>query len=130
MNTEPDSEADSDYEVKHKRCFCRVHDKKRIRWDLFIMLFAIWNCIQIPYSIAFNQNSEQSPMFTAFNLFVDSFFIADLLINFRTSYLNEDTGEEIYQNNNIFWQYVKGKLIEPLYPYRPVLDRFGIISSH
>lgn len=94
--------------IINKSWFWRVHDKKRIYWDLFIMLFALWNSIQIPFSIAFNEDQDQSTFNLILNLFVDSFFIADLFINFRTSYLDEESGEEIVSDRKIFIQYMKG----------------------
>lgn len=74
------------------------------------MLFAIWNSIQIPYSIAFTPDQEQSVLNTVFNLIVDSFFIADLLINFRTSYLEDESGLEITSTKLIALQYLKGSI--------------------
>ena len=75
------------------------------------MLFAIWNSIQIPYSIAFTPDQEQGVLNTVFNLIVDSFFITDLLINFRTSYLEDESGLEITSTKLIALQYLKGNLV-------------------
>lgn len=110
--TQTSTEESFDHEIKSKRCFCRVHEIKRIRWDLFIMLFAIWNSIQIPYSIAFMPNQDQGVYNTIINLIVDSFFIADIFINFRTSIMDDEKGTEISSEREIFWSYIKGKLIQ------------------
>lgn len=73
------------------------------------MLFAIWNSLQIPYSIAFSPENEGSILFTIFNLIIDSFFIADVFISFRSSYINDETGEEISSSKLIALQYIKGR---------------------
>ncbi|CAI2362152.1 unnamed protein product [Moneuplotes crassus] len=91
------------------RCLCRVHDKTRIRWDLFIMLCAIWNSIQIPYSIAFTPDSDSGVFDIVTNLIMDSFFIVDIMLNFRTTYLDEENGIEIASNRKICLQYIKGR---------------------
>lgn len=75
------------------------------------MLFAIWNSIQIPYSIAFTPDQDQNVFNTVFNLIVDSFFISDILINFRTSYLNDESGREVGSTRLICYQYIKGKVL-------------------
>ncbi len=31
----------------------RINDKRRVRWDLFVMVLATWNCISIPVDVAF-----------------------------------------------------------------------------
>ena len=41
------------------------------------------------------------------NLIIDLFFFIDILITFRTSFI-DDTGNEIMDPNIIGWDYVKG----------------------
>ena len=36
-----------------RRCFYRVNEVNRIRWDLSIMILATWNCFSIPFNVAF-----------------------------------------------------------------------------
>ena len=59
------------------------------------MVFAIWNSIQIPYSLAFTPNEDKSTFDLIFNLIIDFLFLTDVAINFRTSYIIEETGEEV-----------------------------------
>ncbi|CAI2361263.1 unnamed protein product [Moneuplotes crassus] len=107
LSTESDD--DPDLDLSSKRFLCRVHDKKRIRWDLFIMLCAIWNSIQIPYSIAFSPDSDAGAFNIAVNLIMDSFFIVDIIFNFRTTYLDQESGIEVGSSNKICLQYIKGR---------------------
>ena len=31
----------------------RHNDNFRMRWDMYVMILAIWNCISIPFDVAF-----------------------------------------------------------------------------
>ena len=86
-----------------------MHDKLRIKWDLLIMLLAIWNSIQIPYSIAFNPSDDKSVFNIILNFIVDWFFMCDVVLNFRTSFIIEESGEEVFSNKRIALQYLKGR---------------------
>jgi len=108
MWTESSLDEDLDIKINSKKWFWRVHDTMKIRWDLFIIFLAIWNSIQIPYSIAFSPDQEQSVLNTVTNLIVDSFFITDVLINFRSSYMEQETGQEIFSNKRVWMHYIKG----------------------
>jgi hypothetical protein len=35
-------------------CMVNHNNKWRMRWDLYVMLLAIWNCISIPFEVAFS----------------------------------------------------------------------------
>ena len=83
---------------------CRVHNKMRIRWDLVIMFLAIWNCINVPYSLAFDPDNDDSTLFVL-NVIIDTLFAMDIVINFRTSYINEETGVETFSCSKIALQY-------------------------
>ena len=85
------------------------------------MLLAIWNSIQIPYSIAFTPDDDRSIINTVFNLIIDWFFMSDVILNFRTSYIIDETGEEVLSNKRIAIQYLKGKFREFI-----VIGRFWI----
>lgn len=73
--------------------FCRKQGKRRVNWDLFIMVLALYNCINVPYSLAFSDEDDGTALFTI-NLTVDILFMIDIIINFRTTYINEETGVE------------------------------------
>ena len=79
-----------------------------MRWDLLVILFAIWNWIQVPYNIAFEEGGDTDVFTLWFNLFTDVIFIVDVIISFLTTYINEDTGEETFSLKLIAIQYFKG----------------------
>lgn len=75
--------------------FFRINEKRRIRWDLFIMILATYNCIALPYEAAFMPDYLDSAWHLILNFIVDFFFFIDMLINLRTTIINDKTGEEI-----------------------------------
>jgi hypothetical protein len=75
-------------------------------WDFLIMIFACWNVFMLPISIAFNTESN---ILDWINYVVDISFIIDILVNFRTTILDEDSGEVIKDSLIIAKEYVKGR---------------------
>jgi hypothetical protein len=84
--------------VRPKYIF-RLTDPGRVKWDLFVMSLAIWNCFSIPFVIAFKPKEADHPAMVTFDSLIDFLFIIDILICFRTSYLHASTGEEIMDPN-------------------------------
>lgn len=86
-------------------------------WDWLILLLVIYTAILTPYSAAFllNDQEEQkrrecgyscSPL-NVVDLIVDIMFIIDILINFRTTYVNQNE-EVVSHPANIAIHYFKG----------------------
>ncbi|CAI2366862.1 unnamed protein product [Moneuplotes crassus] len=94
---------------KGRKWLCRFQESRRIYWDLFIMALAIFNCIQVPYTIAFLEDEDDSVGVYILNQIIDSIFIADLVISFRTTYINEETGIEVNDPKHIAINYIKGR---------------------
>lgn len=59
------------------------------------MLLAVLNCFQIPYNVVFVEPEDTGTIEIIINAIIDIFFILDVIINFRTSYIDEAAGEEI-----------------------------------
>ena len=77
------------------------NDNFRVRWDIFVMALALWNCISIPFDVSFEP--EMTQVYQIFEYFVDSCFIIDIVIAFRTTYINEKTGIEVVEGHLIAW---------------------------
>ncbi|KAL7076627.1 hypothetical protein ACQ4LE_003808, partial [Meloidogyne hapla] len=85
-------------------------------WDWIILLLVIYTAIFTPYVAAFllreGQNTQQrkakfgEPM-EIIDLIVDIFFIIDIIINFRTTYVN-DNDEVVSDPGKIALHYFKG----------------------
>jgi hypothetical protein len=53
------------------RCLIRGHSKKKLKWDLLIMLLAVFNCFAIPYQVAFEPEIMETISFLILNLLID-----------------------------------------------------------
>lgn len=69
------------------------------------MLIAIYNCFVIPYEASFSPSENLH--YKRFEIFLDVLFGIDVLIQFRTSYVNKKTGLEVYSGARIAWNYFK-----------------------
>jgi hypothetical protein len=80
----------------------------RVRWDLFVMLLASYNCFSIPFAIAFNPVEMESTVARAFDSIIDLCFLMDIVLNFRTAFLSPKTGVEIMNPKEIAKNYMRG----------------------
>ena len=63
----------------------------------------------MPYNVAFGDSESSNVYMDIFNLTIDFFFMLDVVISFRTSYIIESTSEEIYSLKRIAFYYLKGR---------------------
>ena len=75
----------------------KIHQKSKFRtyWDIAICIFAFWNCLTLPFEVAFRPESFESYANKAFNYFIDIVFALDILLNFRTTVVDDLSGDEI-----------------------------------
>jgi hypothetical protein len=78
---------------KFGKFMIRYNSKFRMRWDLVICLLAIYNCVSIPISVAFEPDATLG--LNIWERTLDVSFALDLLLNFRTTFVNSKTGFEI-----------------------------------
>ena len=57
------------------------------------MALATFNCFTIPYSVAYE--TQQSIVLDVTNATIDLLFLVDIIINFRTTYIDIKSGEEV-----------------------------------
>ena len=77
----------------------------RLRWDIFIIVLALYNTIVIPLTIAFDPPILDGIAIGVFESFIDLAFFTDIVINFRTTFISSVTGEEIYDSKDIAKHY-------------------------
>lgn len=92
-------------EKQERKCIIRHNSSFRNRWDLFIILVVLYNIIQIPFEIAFAEFYSNKGLEVLGYIF-DAVFFIDLILNFRTSYINEKTGLEVDTPKHIAMNYV------------------------
>jgi len=87
-----------------------MNNPLREKWDIFIIIFAVYNCIELPMEAAFTWRSSVGQTYISdyLNYFIDSFFFIDIILNFRTSFYPDRTGEEIIDKSTITISYLKG----------------------
>ena len=84
----------------------RHNNKVRMNWDLLIILLALYNCIMIPFNVAFPDEQESTAM-SVVNTLIDILFGLDIALNFRTTYINPLDNAEIVDPRRIALNYVK-----------------------
>lgn len=80
-----------------------------MNWDLFVILLAIWNSYTLPVEIAFQPLFFKEPGVSFANHVIDAIFFFDIVLNFRTTYQNILTGDEVTEPKRIAINYVKGR---------------------
>ena len=68
------------------------------------MVLALWNCISIPFDVSFEPDLPR--VYEIFENIVDVCFGIDIIVAFRTTYINENTGMEITSGNQIALNYI------------------------
>lgn len=87
----------------------RMNAPFRTKWDLIVMMCAIWNCISIPLELSFEPPIAESIPWLIFNSLIDFLFLLDIILTFRTTYVSAQTGIEISDTREIAKNYLKGR---------------------
>ena len=83
---------------------------------MFVIVLAIWNCINIPMDIAFDSEVRihfhatqifSNAGFIAIDTLIDLLFLMDIFVNFRTTFYNKE-GDEVFDGKMIAKHYVMG----------------------
>lgn len=88
----------------------RQTDNFKTKWDLVIMLLSLFNSFTVPVEMAFSPPFMQQPMIVSANFVIDFVFFLDILICFRTVYLNQ-RGEMVTDGKAIATNYLKSTFI-------------------
>ena len=97
----------SSFLLEEYKCILTNQDPRRMKWDIFVICLALWNVFFIPYNVAFRPSIGNTPWFLAFNYFIDIAFFFDIIVNFRTTYFNND-GDEVFVPIEIAKRYIFG----------------------
>lgn len=81
----------------------------RVRWEILIIVLALYTSVVIPLSIAFKISEFHSIGFSIFDSIVDLIFMIDMVICFRTTYTKGV--EEIFDSKRIAKKYLMGRFI-------------------
>ena len=86
---------EKDKVVTKSRFLIRPNDSLKFKWDILIIIGAIFNCFCIPVQMAYNPAVMEGSIFNILNSVIDFFFILDIFVSFRTTYI-DDKGQEVY----------------------------------
>ncbi|KAI7806767.1 hypothetical protein IRJ41_011508 [Triplophysa rosa] len=78
----------------------------RFYWDLLMLLLMVGNLIILPVGITFFQDENTAP-WILFNVVSDTLFLVDLVLNFRTGIVKEDSTEILLDPKAIRQRYLK-----------------------
>lgn len=92
----------------------------RIRWEILIVLIATFNGFVLPYQVAFLTHYGSFDYYDIIDIVIDIIFWIDILINFRTTYLDTKSSEEIMDAKMIALKYVRGRFWIDLLSVLPV----------
>ncbi|XP_038147113.1 potassium/sodium hyperpolarization-activated cyclic nucleotide-gated channel 1-like [Cyprinodon tularosa] len=100
----------------------------RFYWDLTMLLLMVGNLIIIPVGITFFKD-EHTPPWIVFNVVSDTFFLIDLVLNFRTGIVKEDNTEIILDPQQIKIKYLKSWFVVDFVSSIPVDYIFLIVET-
>jgi hypothetical protein len=82
-------------------------NKWRLRWDMIIMLFIIYNAVFVPMTLCL---SMTAPVLTWLDNVSDGFFIIDVFVSFRTGFNVRDGAETwlVSEPNQVAMRYMRG----------------------
>lgn len=98
-------------------------------WCICTALLSIWSVFSSPFFSAFIVEIAAVEAVMAISIIVDIVFMFDLILNFRTSYINSHTGEEVMHPSSIAFNYlISGKLFVDMvssFPYDYLAMKLG-----
>uniref|UniRef100_UPI00398F23BD potassium/sodium hyperpolarization-activated cyclic nucleotide-gated channel 3-like n=1 Tax=Pristiophorus japonicus TaxID=55135 RepID=UPI00398F23BD len=100
----------------------------RFYWDLTMLLLMVGNLIIIPVGITFFKDENTTP-WIVFNVVSDTFFLVDLVLNFRTGIVVEDNTEIILDPQKIKMKYLKSWFVVDFISSIPVDYIFLIVET-
>ncbi|XP_072409161.1 potassium/sodium hyperpolarization-activated cyclic nucleotide-gated channel 3-like [Chiloscyllium punctatum] len=100
----------------------------RFYWDLTMLLLMVGNLIIIPVGITFFKDENTTP-WIVFNVVSDTFFLVDLVLNFRTGIVVEDNTEIILDPQRIKMKYLKSWFVVDFISSIPVDYIFLIVET-
>ncbi|KAM5256759.1 potassium/sodium hyperpolarization-activated cyclic nucleotide-gated channel 3 isoform 2-T2 [Ctenodactylus gundi] len=99
----------------------------RFYWDLIMLLLMVGNLIVLPVGITFFKE-ENSPPWIVFNVLSDTFFLLDLVLNFRTGIVVEEGAEILLAPRAIRMRYLRTWFLVDLISSIPVDYIFLVVE--
>ena len=84
-----------DKKIQESKYILRVNSQAKLRWDIVVMIIAIYNTFTISLDIAYEPEQFKSNGFRAFNYLTDIVFFVDMGLNFRTAFYDFEGNEVV-----------------------------------
>ena len=79
----------------------------KTNWDIFVIVLAVYNCLALPLELAvLPPFMDDNKYLNITNHFIDLLYLIDIIISFRTTYVNPMTGDEIFDAKKISINYL------------------------
>eukprot|EP01044_Picomonas_judraskeda_P008528 COSAG03_NODE_980_length_5128_cov_1.552197_4_plen_512_part_00 len=101
---------DIEKEARARRCFFSPDSVVRVGWDLMMVVLLFYMVLTVPVQIAFSIEIEFGTWSFWFDIFVDVYFLFDILLNTQTAYV-DDRGVLEINRKRICKHYVTGWFI-------------------
>ena len=85
----------------------KTQGKNRLYWDLLIILCSVYQAIFVLLEICLALDYFGSPEIRTTNSVIDLIFIMDIVLRFRTTYIDPISGEEVMDSMLISMKYLK-----------------------
>ncbi|XP_072038244.1 potassium/sodium hyperpolarization-activated cyclic nucleotide-gated channel 3-like [Amphiura filiformis] len=69
--------------------------KFRFYWDLIMLFLIVFNILALPVVITFFKQGDLSLSWILFNCFMDTLFMSDVVFNFRTGFMDNQSSERV-----------------------------------
>lgn len=89
-------------------------------WNLLMIILLIYVATYVPYSICFNQPSDELTTGEIIDIIVDVLFFIDIIVNFLSAYDDPKSGQQIVDLKLIAMKYIKGWFLLDLLAVLPV----------
>ncbi|ETN09046.1 hypothetical protein F442_08697 [Phytophthora nicotianae P10297] len=112
----------SDFKL-HRRHVLHPHGRLRSTWDTITLLLTTWVLIIVPFELSFAMRDSLRRTILHLDLFVDSLFLVDIILNFNTAV--EDDGKLHFSLSSIFRHYTRGWFVPELLwtiPFYAILE--------
>eukprot|EP00929_Paragymnodinium_shiwhaense_P086995 TRINITY_DN47335_c0_g3_i1.p1 TRINITY_DN47335_c0_g3~~TRINITY_DN47335_c0_g3_i1.p1 ORF type:complete len:832 (+),score=139.13 TRINITY_DN47335_c0_g3_i1:91-2586(+) len=88
--------------IQRDCCLLRHNAMPRLTWDIVLACLLLYMCISVPISLAFGREA----LLSGLDAGLDAMFLLDVLLNFRTSYMDTD-GSIVLDGRRIALNYLK-----------------------
>lgn len=103
-----DADAIAPFEARAKFVVSEAHALRQL-WDLVSAVLILYSLVLAPMDLAFRPFLEGSPALFGLEVFMDVFFLADVILNFFTTYI--ENGNEVRSLSKIAWRYMSTWLL-------------------